>query len=72
MIEQLIVAGFTGLVIGAFMLGTIGIGQRANSKAIDALHARFDDLVLALIRAGVVDVSMLTRPPRLQPRGNAA
>lgn len=72
MIESLLVAGFTAIVVGAFMLGSVGLVVRRDSQAIKALHSRFDDLVLALIRAGIVNAEMLARPPRTAPRGEAA
>lgn len=65
---NLLTAGFTGIVAGAFMLGTIGVKVNALTRAHRAMHERMDDLVLALVREGLVNVEMLARPPRTQRR----
>lgn len=68
MTETLIVAGFTALVIGALMLGALGVQMKHNTGAIRAMHARLDALVIALAEHGIVSPGALAHLARRKPR----
>ena len=54
MIEPLLVAGLTGLVAGALMIGMLRGEVRLNTAAIAAVHARLDAFATALNSAGTI------------------
>lgn len=72
MIESLLIAGLTGLVAGALMLGKMHGEVRASTRAIKALHARFDGLMLALSRFGVVPTGATAHLARARAREDEA
>lgn len=75
MLEMLLVAGLSGLVIGALMLGKIisqqsafTRQQKALGNSIKALHARFDVLVLAFSGKGLIDAGIMADLMRHESR----
>lgn len=72
MIESLLVAGLTGLVLGALMLGLLRGEMKGLRAAINTMHARFDGLVLALAKNGLIDAGAVAHLARAIPREDAA
>jgi hypothetical protein len=73
-IESLLLAGLTGLVVGALMLGTMRGEQKASRGVNRALHARVDGLILALAQHGLIDagaVAHLARASKSDIAGKA-
>lgn len=76
MIEQiavsLVVAAVTGLVTGgitgARMFGKLEAQGKANARAIDALHARMDAWMIAMVEHGLVSQGALAHLARRQER----
>ncbi len=68
MIETLLVAGLSGLVMGAFMLGGMRRDMKTLRAAMHTLHARMDALVIALAKRHVVDAGAVAHLARVNPR----
>jgi hypothetical protein len=74
-IETLLVAGLSGLVLGALMLGMLRAEMRGQKDAnkqlragMNTMHARFDGLVLALAKSGLIDAGAAAHLARSEPR----
>ncbi len=70
MTETLLAAGFSGMVLGAFMMGVFGTRLARNTAAIEAMHGRFDGLIYALAHRGVIDINAMLHLSRREPRDN--
>ena len=68
LITALLVAGLTALIIGALMLGNLIGKMKANTISIQALHARFDVLLMALAQHGIIDAGTVAHVSREAPR----
>ena len=67
----MLVAGLSGLVIGALLLGTLRGEMKSLRAACNTLHARFDGLVLALAKNGLIDAGACAHLARATPREGA-
>lgn len=68
MIETLVVAIGSGLVAGALLLGALCAQVKTMKAAIHAMHARFDTLVIALAKNGMIDAGAVAHLARAVPR----